>query len=122
MKRTPQTNLDILSTIAQNDFKAIYRSTITVSGTIQTLATDIAAIAAAGKGSPKAITISVVSSETSGVVARYTLEGTDPVATTTGEPLYNKSKELITEFYNIQRFRIVQEGAYTTTVEVTYFK
>ncbi len=119
---TKTKNLDILKSKAVNGLKAIWRSTITLSGTIQTLATDLAAIEADGKGQPLAATFDVVSTELLLPVARFTLEGTAPVAATTGRPMYNKDERIIDEFYNLQRFKIVQDGAYTTTIEVTYYK
>lgn len=115
-------NIEKLVLGQSNDLKAIYRSTLTVDATVKTLATDIAAIIAAKLGKPKAVQISVISSEPSAIVARYTLEGTDPVATTTGLPMYNKDPLLITELSNLQRFKVTREAAYTTTLQLVYYK
>lgn len=115
-------NLSELKENALNGLKAIYRETLTVDATVKTLATSLAAILAAGKGKPKAIQISVISSEPSAIVARYTVDGTTPVAATTGSPMYNKDPFLIEEYSNLERFRVTREAAYTTTLEIIYYK
>lgn len=118
----PNKNLFTLKDLAINDLKVIYRSSITVNNTVKSLATDLAAILAAGLGKPTAATFSVVSNEATAVVARYTQDGTTPVAVTTGNPMYNKSDIIIKEYSNLQKFKIIEESSYTTVIEVTYYK
>ena len=116
-------NLELLKAAALNNGKVIYTSTINVDGTVQDLTADLTAIAVAGKGKPTFASFSVISDETSLVVARYTQDGIDPVATNTGEPTYNKDKFYVQEYYNLQRFKVTEEsGAYTTSIVITYYK
>lgn len=118
-----QGNLNKLKQVNVNDLKAIYTATLAVDNTVKTLATQIAAIEAAGKGKPTAVTISVGSTNLTSTVARFTLDGTTPVALTTGDPLLNFDYKVITEFANIQKFRVTEEAAGpTTNLFLTFYK
>jgi hypothetical protein len=120
---TQQRNIDKIKELNINDLKAIYTATLTVDGTVKTLATQIAAIATAGKGKPKAVSISVGSTNLTSTVARFTLDGTTPVALTTGDPLLNFDYKIITEFANIQKFKVTEEAAGPTTkLFLTFYK
>lgn len=120
---TKEKNLELLKRAALNPGKVIYSSTINVDGTVKDLTADLTAIEVAGKGKPTFASFSVISSETNLIVARYTQDGIDPVATTIGEPMYNKDKVYIQEYYNLQRFKVTEEdGAYTTSIVITYYK
>lgn len=116
-------NINKIKELLANRYKAIYRSSITLDGTVKTLKTDLDAIEAAELGFPVAAELFVISTDATNIVARFTLEGTDPVATTTGAPLYNKTDKLIEEFYNLQRFKVTREDAAdTTSIEIIYYK
>jgi hypothetical protein len=69
---TKEKNLELLKKSALNPGKVIYSSTITVDNTIQDLLIDLTAIESSGKGKPTFASFSVISDETSLVVARYT--------------------------------------------------
>ena len=95
-----------------NDFKAFNSTTITVSGTVQLLNLSGAFANA------RAVHI-YVDSTAPGKALRYTYDGSIPSA---GVGIGRKDNDefIITEFSNLQKFRVIEEVAATTTLFITY--
>jgi hypothetical protein len=97
-----------------NDYKAFSSATITVSGTVQLL--DLTG----AKANARAVHIYVDSTAASKAL-RYTYDGSLPSA---GVGIARKDNDefIITEFSNLQKFRVIQEVAATTTLFITYLQ
>jgi len=52
---------------------------------------------------------------------RYTLDGTDPVATTTGHLLAGSGSMVVKGYQNIAKLKMIREGASDANIKVTYF-
>jgi hypothetical protein len=117
MKRTPQTNLDILSTIAQNDYIDYAYDDYTVTST----STGIASILPTD--SPRKMHVYVESTTAAPAIAmRYRTDGGAPVATGAGVPRVDGDEFFIYGFANIQKFRVIEEVANTTVLRITFSK
>lgn len=96
-----------------NSFKAFSYESITVDGTVKTLTVPTGA---------KYALITVESSVTSGVIARYLETKTTAVSTTAGLALRDGDKLDITDYANLNGFQITQAQAGTHVIKVQYYK
>lgn len=105
--------LSLLTRFGQNSFKAFSYESITVDGTVKTLTVPAEA---------KYALITVESSVTSGVVARYLETKQTTVSTTAGLALRDGSVIDITDAQNLSGFQITQAQAGTHVIKVQYSK
>lgn len=96
-----------------NSFKAFSYESITVGGTVKTLTVPSGA---------KYALITVESSVTSGVIARYLETKQTTVSTTAGLGLRDGSVIDITDAQNLAGFQITQAQAGTHVIKVQYYK
>lgn len=98
-----------------NEGKAFAYTTLTVDNTIQNI--PLSAI------TTEATMVHLYfESSVTGKAARYTYDGTNPVAATTGNVLKDDTDFFLYEMENISKFKIVQETAGTHTLHITYLK
>lgn len=96
-----------------NSFKAFSYESITVDGTVKTLTVPTDA---------RYALITVESSVTSGVVARYLETKQTTVSTTAGLALRDGSAIDVTDAQNLSQFQITQAQAGTHVIKVQYYK
>jgi len=114
-------NIDLLRLNAFNDLKAIGDGVLTVDNTVKNLSTLIAGINKSGTGTPTAAYF-YVTSDVTGPAFRYTISGNNPVAGSIGIAKVNGDEFLITEFHNLEKFRVIQETDGNTSIYVTFLK
>ncbi len=105
--------LSRLQRSALNSFKAFSYESITVDGTVKTLTIPSGA---------KYALVTVESSVTSGIVARYLETKASTVTTTLGLALRDGSVIDITDAQNLVGFQITQAQAGTHVIKVQYYK
>lgn len=104
--------LEGLLRLGLNSFKAYAFEQITVDGTVKPL----------NPPTDAKYALCVLESKGTGIVARIADFPLSTLATGVGIPLVNQSSFDITDFANIDGFRITQEGANTTILNVQYYK
>lgn len=97
-----------------NEYKAFASASITVDNTIKLL--DLSG----DKAQARAVHIYVTSSIT-GRALRYTYDGSSPTALS-GIGRQDNDEFILTEFSNLQKFRVTETTAGTTTLFITYLK
>lgn len=97
-----------------NGLKAFDSDSISVDGTVKFI--DLTG----SKAQATAVHI-YVDSNGNGKVLRYTYDGSAPSAGT-GIARFDNDEFVITEFSNIQKFRVTEESSNTTTLFITYLK
>lgn len=98
---------------ALNSFKAFSYESITIDGTVKTLTVPDGA---------KYALITVESSVTSGVIARYLETKQSTVTTTLGLALRDGSVVDVTDAQNLAGFQVTQATAGTHVIKVQYYK
>lgn len=98
---------------ALNGFKAFSYEQITVSGAIQNLTIPTGA---------KYALVIVESTEATNIVARYLEFKSTAVAAGTGLPVKDGSVFDITDAQNLTGFQVIQEAAYTTKLNIQYYR
>ena len=96
---------------------------LTVSNTVKTLtATEYKVLSATGASMKTATKCLITVDGTAGTNdIRFTTDGTDPVATTTGHLLQAKQALFLTGFSNIAKLKMIREGS-DAVIHVTYFE
>lgn len=105
--------LEGLFRATQNSFKALSYQQITVSGSSQALTVPSTA--------RYALCI-VESDNTTAIVARFLETTQTTVAIGVGMPVKDGTVFDITDFANLSGFRIIQESANTTKINIQYYK
>lgn len=98
---------------ALNGFKAFSYQQLTLTGSVQNLTIP--------NGAKYALVI-VESDETTAIVGRYLETKQTVVAAGTGMPIKDGTAFDITDFANLNGFQVIQEGAYTTKLNIQYYK
>lgn len=98
-----------------NDLKAFASDVITVDNTIQFL--DLTGTYALATAVHVYVDSNVV-----GKALRYTYDGTNPVAGSIGIARQDNDEFILTEQSNLQKFKVTEESAGTTTLFITYLK
>lgn len=98
---------------------AIAYESVTVSTTVKTLTVDKYRWVGGAGELYEAREILITAEATNGL--RYTLEGTDPVASTTGHLLAGGGSVVIKGYQNIAKLKMIREGASDAVIKVTYF-
>ena len=100
--------------------QAYAHETLTVTNAVKTLTASVytpTAVSEATISRPRAMLVTVHAQP-----LRYTLDGTNPVAVTTGHYAAAGVELFISGLGNIKNFKAIRDGATDAAIGVTYFK
>ena len=99
---------------------AYAHETLTVTNAVKTLTTSVhtpVSVTPATYAKPRAVLITVHAQP-----LRYTLDGTAPVAATTGHYAASGVEIFVSGYANIANFKAIRDGGTDAAIGVTYFK